>query len=162
MDRTLPRATVAAVLLVVVLSGPLVAVVDLSDEPVAQQLGDGTATVSNVTLSAGEVRMTTGRFGTQAYYLRLPEATVDVASYDGRPRLVYRVRVPGLDLDRVETELLTGDSGRTVLRMPDRAFQFEHVDDETYEGTVTVRVQSFERDETVYNRTVRIEIPERP
>lgn len=147
---------VAAILVVValVVAGPS------GGEPVG--VGEGTATVEVVAPSPStELRTSAGRFGTAATYLRIPDLVADVTSVDGRPRLVYRLVVPALDVDRSEVTLLTG-TGRVRVPMADRAYppasypSAQPPASGTYEGRLVVRVQSFTSDRTVLNRTVRV------
>lgn len=138
----------------------------------SRDLGEGTADVTIVApdgLEAGRgpadltLRTSPGRFGAAAVYLRIPDLVVDVTDLDGRPRVVYQVTVPALDVDRQEHRVIT-DAGRLTIPMPDRAYppaDYPHdvttrPSAGTYEGRLLVRVQSFTADRTVANRTVTV------
>lgn len=120
------------------------------------ELGGGTATVTVAEPTADTFVVTDGRFGTDARYLRIPDLVATVEKRDGQPRLVYRVRIPELGVDRQETTLITA-SGRTRVPMDDIAF--EEVQPGTYDGRIVVRVQSFTDDTTVLNRSVEVQAP---
>lgn len=123
-------------------------------------VGDGTATVSVAALPSDRLRIDDGRFGTGVLYLRIPDVRVGVDGVDGEPRLVYRVEVPALDVDEAATASLAGRDGETVaLRGVDQAFDPDEITADRYDARVTVRVQSFEVDETVdsVNETVEVD-----
>lgn len=138
------------------------------------ELGDGTANVPIVAPpelgdTTGseplELMTTAGRFGTEATYLRIPDLAVDASNVEGSPRLVYSLQVPALDVDRVESRLIPGP-GRLRVPMDDHAYPPPDYhadvpglpDPGTYEGRVTVRVQSFSTDRVVVNRTVEVTV----
>lgn len=158
--RRLQLGTLAVVLVVLVLSGPLVGIVDLTPETRgAAQLGDGTANVTVVGDPTADLAITPGRFGTNVSYLRIPTAVVDVRRVDDRPRLLYSVTVPKLDFERSVTEPLDeGVDGRVRLSMSDRAFAHAKIRNESYRATVRVRVQSFEGTRTVYQRNTTVPV----
>jgi len=165
-DRSLPSVrqfqfgTAAVVLVVLVLSGPLVGVVDLTPESRgAAELGDGTAEATVVGDPAADLAITPGRFGTNVSYLRTPPATVDVDRVEGRPRLLYVVRVPRLDFERSVTRPLDGSvDGRVTLRMDDRAFENRAIRNDSYRATVTVRVQSFDETRTIHRHNATVPV----
>lgn len=133
--------------------------------PPPDEVGDGTASLSVVSPTTDALATSPGRFGTSARYLRLPDLVVDVSGVDGRPRVVYRVVVPALDVDRQVHEVVTSP-GRVRLEMADRAYPpagypggFRSLPgDGTYEGRLVVRVQSFTTDRTVLNRSVSVRV----
>jgi hypothetical protein len=147
---------VGFVLFVLVLSSPVLGAVDLTPES-RDRLGDGTANATLVSDPDDGLYVDRGRFGTDVFYLRIPDAAVDVESVTGRPRLVYQVSVPGLDFERSATTRLDGD-GRVRVPMDARAFTHAQVANESYRATVTVRVQSFETDRVVAERTVTVPV----
>lgn len=128
-------------------------------------LGDGTATVDVVEPTRDTLETAPGRFGTTVSYLRLPDLVADVSNVSGRPRLVYSVRVPALELDRQETRLIHGE-GRLAVAMADRAYPPRASADDglpdpgTYDGRLVVRVQSFSSDRTIVNRTIEVQVAE--
>jgi hypothetical protein len=136
----------ALVLFSVVLSGAV-------DVTPSTTVGDGSASVSVREPTETSLRLDPGRFGSRATYLRVPDAVVDVADRSGRPRLVYRLVVPELDISETTTRTVTR-TGRFRLEMADHGLP--PGTNGTYRGHVTVRVQSFTDDTTVLNRTVRV------
>ncbi|AQL43095.1 hypothetical protein BV210_10380 [Halorientalis sp. IM1011] len=165
-DRSIPSVrrlqfgTAAVVLAVLLLSGPLVGIVDLTPESRgAAELGAGTANATVVGDPTAELAITSGRFGTNVSYLRIPPASVDVDRVEQRPRLLYVVRVPQLDFERSVTHPLDESvDGRVTLRMDDRAFPNRVIRTDSYRATVIVRVQSFDGTRTIYRRNATVPV----
>lgn len=158
MDATRAGTVLSVTLVVGVLAatGPLVG---LDVGPGQTGLGEGTATVEDVRLES-PLSMTPGRFGTGVVYLRIPAADVALSSVEGRSRLVYRVAVPTLGFDRVGTHTIAPGRTRVTVGMSDRAFVPGGLDARTYRARVTVRLQSFTVDRTVFDRNVTVEVPD--
>lgn len=158
--QTIRRTTVTLMLAVLALSSPTFGLVDLTPASrTPDAVGDGTANVTVSSVPTEQVRMTPGRFGTDVVYLRVPPATVDVASVTGRPRLVYVARVPALDFRRLGTTQLDADARVQTVRMDARAFRYERVANESYRVQLTLRVQSFEVNDVIYRRNVTVTAP---
>lgn len=158
MVRPEPPAVAALfILATLVATGPLVGVDAF--EPRATTIGDGTASVDAVRVDAAQFRVTDGRFGTAVPYLRVPDASVRVDSVTGRPRLLYQISVPHLDVS-MEIERVFSTAGTYRLAPGDRALEPSAVDRESYNGTVRITVQSFEATETVYAENVTVAVVE--
>lgn len=151
MDRWVSFAGLFVVF-VLVGTGPLTGV-DVTSAS-ASTFGDGNATVSGVTVDRSELALTPGRFGANVTYLRVPAATISVESVTDRPQLLYIVSVPELDIRLVERRVVT-TPGRVRLAPDDRAMPPGRADG-SYEGVLTVRVQSFTTDRTVARTTVTV------
>ncbi|WP_336001659.1 hypothetical protein [Halorientalis halophila] len=152
-------ATVAVMLAVLVFSGPLVGVVDLTPETRgAAALGDGTANATVAGDPGADLVIDEGRFGTNVSYLRIPPATVDLAAVEGRSRLLYHVAVPGLGFERSVTHTVSGDDERVTLRMDPRAFPRERIRNDSYRATITISVQSFEATRRIYRENASVPV----
>jgi len=153
----LELGVVAVLAVTLVLTGPFGVVDATTRNPTT--VGDGQANATVERLDTDEMVIDSGRFGTQVSYLRLPDATVSVSDTVGQPRLVYRVVVPALGVDSVATEVLSaGQSGTLRLELRDRGLDPAAVTEDQYRATVTVRVQSFERDRTVFETNETVEV----
>lgn len=136
-------------------------------------LGDGTASVEIVAPTwlepgtgptGGTLHATSGRFGTEATYLRTPDLVVDVGDVSGRPEVVYDVEVPEIGVDPRPVRHRLSTPGRYRLHLADVALPpvgYSSGDVTvpaagTYTGRVTVRVQSFSGTHVVANRTVEV------
>lgn len=146
--------TVAGLFVVFVLvgTGPLTGV-DATSAP-ADTFGDGDATVTDVTVDRAGLALTPGRFGADVTYLRVSPATVTVDSVTDRPRLLYVVSVPELDVTLVETRVVTGPG--TYRLDPDDSALPPGRADGRYDATLSVRVQSFTTDRTLVRRTASV------
>ena len=153
----LELGVVAVLAVTLVLTGPFGVVDATTRNPTT--VGDGQANATVERLDTDEMVIDSGRFGTGVAYLRIPDAEVRVTDTVGRPRLVYRIALPALDVDSVTTQLLQdGQSGRLRLGMRDRGLDPAAVTEDRYRATVTVRVQSFEGDRTVFERNETVEV----
>jgi len=137
-------------------------------------VGGGTATVSVVSPAAlagadapGDdsltLRTTPGRFGTEATYLRIPDLVVDVREQSGRPQLIADLSVDADGIDPPPVSRILHRSGTHRLAYPDAALPprgYDHggtaVEPGTYDGHLEVRVQSFDGDHVVVNRSVEV------
>lgn len=147
---------VGVVVIVLIASGPLAGGL-LEPAGTPTTVGEGTATVADAAVDADGLAITPGRFGTDVSYVRVPDARVRLAEVSGHPRLVYRVEVPGVDADLTATEIV-GERGRYRLHVSDYGFDSDRLSNGSYEGAVTVRVQSFTSDRTVLRRNVTVEV----
>jgi hypothetical protein len=154
----LELSVLGVVVVILLLTSPVVGIIDVTERN-PTTVGDGTATASVERLDTDALTIDRGRFGTGVMYLRIPEATVAVTDVRGRPRIVYRIRVPELGVDTTSTELLTRGRATNVRLGPrDRGLDPAVVSDENYRGIVTVRIQSFERDRTIHQANETIEV----
>ncbi len=145
------RVVVAAIVLVMLLSGPGSSIEFAKDRA---SLGDGTASVTVVEPTEDHVRVTDGRFGTNVSYVRIPDLIVDVEQVDGRPRVFYQVTVPELDIRKQNDEIVRS-TGRLRVAISDRALQ-PGTDVTGAEARLVVRVQSYTGGTVVMNRTVEL------
>ena len=146
--------TAFLVVLVVFVAGPLTGIdVTSAGQPT---VGDGDMTVDTVSVDGSALATSPGRFGADVTYLRIPTATVAVESVTGRPRVVYHVSVPGLDVDRVATRVVTTPG--TYRLTPDDYALEPGTTAGTYEAALAVRVQSFGASRTVSHTTVTVEV----
>lgn len=158
MDRSdwASGVAVAVVLCVLLASGPLASgLVRPSGTPTT--VDDGNATVASVDVPTTEFEITPGRFGTNVTYLRIPDAEARLASVTDHPRLVYRIEIPALDAELTATKIVA-DRGTHRLHLRDYGMDPATVTNERYDATVSVRVQSFAVDRTVYRENVSVEV----
>lgn len=146
-------AVVVLVVLVLVGTGPLTGF-DVTGTP--DTFGEGNATIDTASVDSSALTVTDGRFGANVSYLRVPAATVTVGAVTDRPRLVYIVSVPGLGIERVESEVMTG-SGTYRLVPDDRALDPDGSAG-MYNASLSVRVQSFSTDWTVTRLNTTVEV----
>lgn len=160
----------AAVAVAVVILVALVAAGPAWSE--SRGLGDGTAdaTIAAPSWLAGDgtaadhrLRTTSGRFGTAASYVRMPDVVVDVSNVTGESELYYDVTIPGLDADPAPARRHVDGPGRYRLAVDDVAVPPRDYHDDasipedgTYTARFLVRVQSFSGHTVVANRTATV------
>jgi hypothetical protein len=154
--RQVPVVVAVVVCVSLVVTGPLLGI-DVTRQS-ATAFGEGSASVSAVEIQSDRFQVTPGRFGTGVDYVRIPAASVTVDAATGRPRLLYLVSVPALDVDIVTTTLVTGAPRTYELTPGDQGIERGRATNRTYEGTLTVRVQSFTADRTITTRNVTVEV----
>jgi hypothetical protein len=151
--------TVGVILLTVLVSGPLVGAVDLTQSSTVDGVpGDGTVTVESVSIPGAETRMYSGRFGAETIYLDLPDARLDVDGVRGRPIVTYTASVPNLSTTSGRTYFLQEDSDEVVLQIERPGFGPEQVTRDAYEVELEVVVRDSAGEQVVYRETVTAEV----
>ncbi|QCJ45915.1 hypothetical protein [Haloprofundus sp. MHR1] len=171
--RTSGTVVWLSVLLIAALSiasGPLVGGVDFTsagdttgDSGSGGALGAGNATVTDVSLDAAGVRLERGGYGSQAYYLSVPDATVRLQSVTGRPILSYKIRVPALGLERSSAVFLNEsytEAGATTLALTvdDDPVDPERVTESSYEAELSVLLRTESGSRTLRRLSVTVEV----
>jgi hypothetical protein len=143
-SRAVAYAVVAVLVAVPVLSGPLVAAVDLSvDRPEAgytpdENLGDGRVNLTIVRMPE-RLRLVQGDYGDANYNLRIEPAAVQLHSVRGHPILTYKIRVPGLDLIRIHPHFLgPNDAGRLQLTIDSEQYAPEQITEREYTARLKI------------------------
>lgn len=157
--RAVVYATVALILGVTLASGPLVGAVDFTterEESFAPGTGHADVTVTSVPDRAS---LEKGQFGSGAYYLRVPDATVRIAAIEGQPMLVYKVRIPDLGFTRGTTHFLDGTvDGEMALSMEETTLDPDEIDREAYAAELVVLVRGGEAEDVLYRGNVTVSV----
>lgn len=144
------RGAVAVVVLVVgvcaLVSGPLVAGVDLTPAPTAKaSLADatgGTATVETATLESDGYELSAGRYGSGVYTVDAPPATVTFSDVRGSALVTYRLTIPELGYSTSALSPLDSSTRTTTLTLSDATVAPESVTESSYDATVELVVRS--------------------
>lgn len=152
--------TVALLLAVTLLSGPLVGAVDLTPDREEREFAPGAGTVEASVVSVpSNATLDRGAYGSGAYYLRVPEATVDVAAVTGQPMLVYKLRIPELGYVRGTTHFLDESStGRRTIALDEATLAPEEIDRDRYRGELLVLTRTDSGDRTISRTNVTVEV----
>lgn len=162
--RLLPGLTVSVILLVSLVSGPLVGAVDFSRDRGAAHdpdfvPGNGHATVNIVSVpEQGQLIPT--RFAANGYWVRVPNATIDVSNLTGHPMLIYKLRVPSLGYVGGTTHVFGEDYTGTQLLTMDR-LTVDSTDlprGHHYEAELLVIKREYEQDEILYQEDITLEV----
>lgn len=154
--------TVAIVVLVTLVSGPLVGAVDFTDEPDGATFAPGSGEIDATVLSVPErARLEQGSYGSGAYYLRVPAATVDAERITGQPMLVYKLRIPALGYTHGTTHFLNGsNAGELSVTLSEGTVDPESIDREQYEGELLLLTRSDAGERTLSRTNVTVDIRE--
>lgn len=157
--RVAVYAAVALILGTALVSGPLVGAVDFTREREDTFApGSGSADVSVVS-TPERARLDRGSFGSGAYNLRVPDATVQIAAVSGQPMLVYKIRIPDLGYTRGTAHFLDSSSeGRMTVSIEEDALDPDDIDRDSYPGELVVLVRADGGDEVLYRGPVTVEV----
>ncbi len=142
--RALGWLAVVTIGATVLLSSPLIAVVDLTQPPSQPTgpYGGGTADVT-VEEVPDTVVLERASFGAQTYRFSHEESEIAVHSVGGNPYLEYRIEIPALDIVHIRAQKLNDSSPRTeTLRFDAYEIRPEVVQSETYRGHLEIQLQS--------------------
>jgi hypothetical protein len=162
-ERQAVWTVVAVIIAGALLSGPMVAGVDLSPEAEAgaetgPAPGTGTATVEVVT--APEVAtLRKGSFGADApYTLRVPDATIRLSNVTGGPLLVYKLRIRGLGYSRGTTHFLDeAAAGQRSVSLKKTTLDTTPTQ-EQYQAELLLLLRGDGPERTLYRGTVTVEV----
>lgn len=150
--------TVAVIVGLTVVSGPLVGAVDFTRDR-TDLAGLGTGNVSVDRVSAPESVELGRAYQSESYHLEVPDATINVTAISGRPVVAYRVEIPALGYARSTSHFLdesrTGSVRLSIERdriVPDR------VDDRRYDGTLSVVARYNDTERVLYRDPVPVEV----
>lgn len=163
MDGARLAVTVGVVVIlgVTLASGPLVGAVDLTRESADESVsGTGNATVT-VTSLPDRVSLDRGEYGSEAYYLEVPDAFVRLERVEGEPMVVYKVRIPDLGFVRGTTYFVDSDNeGEMALAVERTAIDPASVTRDSYQGQLEVIVRSGTAGRVLRTHNVTVEVSE--
>lgn len=164
MVRKIIWATIILISGTAVLSGPLVAQVDLSREPAnADRLycgPSGSASVEVRGFDEEGFAIERQRFGTDAYELETPDLSATVDDVEGCPVVIFEVVIPAFDHTSVRRFYPSSNSNEQLsLRTVGGTFQPEKVTNDSYSMTVSVVIEGDERT-TVFERNLTVPVVE--
>jgi hypothetical protein len=158
------RATVAAAIGIIVLvtaatATPLLTIPEggLGASPP----GTGNATVAVVSVPE-DVTLDPGRQGGEVYYLRVPDATVEVTDLRGNPTLVYAVDIDALGYSRSSIHFLeSAGEGRLGLALSETTLDPERLDRGAYDARIELVLRGEAGKRTIYRGNATVEVNER-
>lgn len=161
-ERGVLFGVIAVVGVTAIVSGPLVGAVDLtSADRVESSVGvSGSVDVGDVDFP-GDFELEAGRFGADTYYLRVPDATVELRRVIDQVVVTYRLSIADLGFTRESVFFVTErNEGTFALTMGETTIDPADVANDTYEGELSVNVRSDTVSRTVANETITIEVDE--
>jgi hypothetical protein len=159
-QRLAIAGVVATVIVVSLLSGPLVAGVDLSPTPSDDghppQTGNATVEVLS---TPDTVRLEKGSFGSESpYTLVVPDATIRISNVTGGPLLIYKLRIPELGYSRGTTYFLDGSSAGTRSVGLDKTTVNKDLWKDQYRGELLLLLRGDGPEQILYRDNVTVEV----
>ncbi len=156
------RGGVGVILLVVVLSGPI-APVDFTPDRASAGSGlqAGTGEIAfSVESAPSEAAFELGKYGTDTYVLRVPDAVIRVERIRGQALIAYKIRIPELRL--VRTSLHTVDERaagqEVVLSLEPMTRPRSAITGARYEASLAIVTRGVEQEGTRFQRNISIEV----
>jgi hypothetical protein len=158
MGRAAPIMAVGVITLLTLSSGP-VGVVDFTTEQDATAgLGEGRIVGGSVDMPS-TAALQQGGYGSQSYYLQVPDAVLTVERVEGRPVVSYKVNIPELGYSRETAHFLSEGMGpRISLSVEKDTLRPSDVQQDEYAGELLV-VSRIDHNSTVLERrNVTVEV----
>ncbi|MFB6188412.1 MAG: hypothetical protein ABEI57_00875 [Halapricum sp.] len=150
---------VGVILLVTLVSGPLVGVVDLTHaQRCTAPVGSGSASVTVDSLP-DRATISKGKFGSEAYYLQVPDGAVRLSNVTGQPLLSYDISIPEMGLTTGPTLFLcAGQARRQTLSIRQRTIDQNELDANSYNATLTVSLRADGNETVVREKPIVVEV----
>lgn len=159
-ERAVVWGVVGLVLATTLASGPLVGGVDFTTDAEKPAFGEGNATIGEVSLPAS-AEIAYGRYGSGEYYLRVPDATVDLDDVSGNPLLAYEILIREMSYSRTTTHFISSsNTGSYTLSMERDSLAPEKVENESYDGRLRVFLRSNGTEQQLAARNITVEVTE--
>ncbi|WP_276247911.1 hypothetical protein [Haladaptatus sp. YSMS36] len=162
-ERVVASATVLVLLVVTVLSGPLVGAIDLTPAPKESTpeapIGSGAVDVTVHSIPTDGVALVRGQYGAESFYLRVPDAQIQVGSVTGQPMVVYKVRIPELGYTHGTTLFLSPeDTGNKSIALQQKALAPGRVTADEYDAELIVLVRAGGEERELARQPVTVEV----
>ena len=160
VDRGAVFAVTAVVLLVTVSTGPL-GPLDVSTQRFGGEApGTGNVTVTSVSI-AGQPTLEPGRQGGDVYYLRVPDAEVEIPDLTGNPSLTYSLDIEAFAYSRSSVHFLgPAGPGTRGISLARDTFEADRIDRDAYPARLELVLRGNDTERTVYNETTTVEVLE--
>ena len=160
--RAIPFLAVVILLAGVLVSGPLVPGVDFTrvreSESGLDSLGSGNITVDNATLPERAV-LQQGNYGAGTYRLLVPDATVDVERYTGRPIISYAIDIDEIGYSRNSIRILVNETdGRLSLPLEEDTLDKGQLGKDEYAAQLTLLTRAGGNETVVASRNITVEV----
>lgn len=154
---------VGVIVAVTLLSGPLAGAVDLTPATSEGICTDSTNASVDVTVESlpDSATLSEGRYGSQTYYLRVPDAVATVQNITGCPFLVYEFDIEEMSYGVSTTAFLSPDrTGRQTLEIERIPREASEITREQYNATTRLLIRTDAGDTVVREESFVIEVEE--
>lgn len=160
-NRVALTGLTSIVLVTAIISGPLVAGVDLSPGSGEIAPGSGTADIRVESAPSTAVIDRTSGDTDESYELMVPDATVSVSNVTGTPLLVYKIQIRELGHTRGTTYFLNSSgTGRRSLSLDRSYFSRAEISKSEYSGTATIILRSDTGEQQLYHGNISVKVRE--
>lgn len=143
-----------------ILSGPLVAAIDLT--PSSQDystFGNGTASLSVQSFDSDAVVLRKGEYGSGAYLLEVPDIVVNIQEVQGSPFIVYKIRVPELGYTRSSVSVLNPEMNGTMhISLATDEIAPDRVTQSAYQAEIILLVRSGHEERVLFRESVSLRV----
>lgn len=150
------RGVLLAFSAVIIISAVAVGPLGVSTDQAAE---DG----ANVTLESApnnNVALERGRLGSGRYHVDAPPTIVIIGSVTGSPTLRYTIDIPAAGIAVTSRYDLADRQGQLRMGASPATISPDRIEQDSYEGTVAIWLQTGNRDRALLQRTIRIEVRE--
>ena len=160
--RAVPAVAVAIILAGTLISGPLAPGVDFTQVRETEQgldsLGSGTISIAGATLPDRAV-LQRGDYGAGTYRLLVPDATVDVASYSGRPIISYGIDIDEIGYSRNSIRILVNETDSTLsLPLEEDTLDKGQLGNDSYRAELTLLTRAGGNETIIAQRNITVEV----
>ncbi|XGI82882.1 hypothetical protein ACEU6E_06245 [Halorutilales archaeon Cl-col2-1] len=120
----------------------------------------GSVSVKQVSLSSKVFKLEPGMYGSETYYLHTPSATVEIREITGSPILVYKMEIPELGYTGTSLRFMEEKRDSLKLSLRRNGFSPDEIQNNSYNGTVSVLVRNGNSTRSLYSDNVSIEVNE--
>jgi hypothetical protein len=167
VQRKIVFVSLLAITVLSIVSGPLVSGVSLTDRPSPSinptnengVPGTGNVSVSSVSVPIDQFILRDGNYGSESYYLIIPNATVDIESATGYPVINYKVRLHGVGTTYISSAFIGEDvRGLQTIDIRDKALTRETVTKSQYKIEVSLVARESSGFRTIYYERMTISV----
>lgn len=161
--NTISLFTVGCILVTVVVSGPLVPGITLTDHHEPRELaspnpGDGSVSLESVDVP-DTLTLTKSWYGAGVYHLSFPDGHLTISNVTGEPLLVYRFQIDELNYVRGRTFFLSPESPTQLNVSLDREnFAPGRITKDAYDAEFVIIQRVNENDTVLYRENVTVTV----
>jgi hypothetical protein len=158
LARGVTYGSIGVIVLLSLSSGPIGVFDFATERDTTAGIGQGSLEITEVT-APETASLQQGEYGSESYYLQVPDAVLTLDSIEGRPVVSYKINIPELGYSRETAHFLSSDSGqRVVLSVEKDTLPPEDVQADEYQGELRVVVRANDENTVVHRRNVTVDV----
>ncbi|GGL61482.1 hypothetical protein [Halocalculus aciditolerans] len=125
----------------------------------AATYGEGSLTATDAALPDSGFTLDRGDYDARAYHLTVPAASATVTEVTGHPRVVYKLRIPGLGWTSASTTFLaSADAGARSFTFRGATFAPDRVTRDSYDAEAVLLVRAGGEKHVLARANVTVEV----